>query len=93
MHASTTVLHLPGSHPGAGSTHNPLCSCQNFFLLLAASSPLLPSLAALASSRIDGRCFWHGGLNDILRSLEKVLRFASRLLTLHNLPDPIVPII
>jgi hypothetical protein len=36
---AATQLHLQGYVPGAGSTHNPLCSCQKCYLSRAASWP------------------------------------------------------
>lgn len=82
-------LHLLGSHPGAGSTHNPLRSCQNSICrALRHLSKVTLALAGLHDEPSRRALpFGSESCEDALHSLEKVLRFASRLLTLHNLSD------
>lgn len=84
---AATLLHLLGSDPGAGSTHNPLCSCQN--------SPVARCVIVVQSrwprAVQASVAFGTESHHDAAFFLQKVLRSANRFSL--NLPDATVPII
>jgi hypothetical protein len=60
------------------------CAAVKILPVAACVTTARRDLALYWTSRVDGRCFWHGERNVSSPCLEKVLRFASRLLTLHS---------